>query len=406
MNTSNIAIFIDVENLTHWVKHSGPEYLFDELKEKGTTVIRKAYGNWSSNNISSLQISLDRLGFDFSHNFHPIRGKNSADIQLTIDVIECALTHPEIDCFVLATGDSDFSSLFRKLRTLGKEVIGVGPKSPLSKSVESSCSRFIFTDRVIAKPKRLTGTGYNKAAALARNTLRSLNGYADCAELKKRMIEIDSAFDEKKHGYANFRLFLEGISAIKLTPSADSLGVMAYIEMKKSPIIAHDKPAPAQANRLENKEPTVDMYLRFLRAREWHCVSKATLIKSYHQILVFPPSSRQEIESTLFKAFNSQLDSNTVRNCVTIFMKSDLFNLSLKGEAKLPENKLWKMDKRKSYIRDIDFSLLSRLLYGIQENKQIVDSAAISSILYGQYSQAELNRLISDASTQLVTLNG
>lgn len=406
MNTSNIAIFVDVENLTHWVKHSGPEYLFDELNEKGSTTVRKAYGNWSSASISSLQISLDRLGFDFSHNFHPIKGKNSADIQLTIDVIECALTHPEIDCFVLATGDSDFSSLFRKLRSLGKEVIGVGPKSPLSKSVESSCSRFIFTDRAIAKPKRLTGSGYNKAAALARNTLRNLNGYADCAELKKRMLETDSAFDEKKHGFSNFRLFLEGISAIRLTPTADTKGVMAYIEMKNPPVVNHDETSLDVPNRLENKEPTVDMYLRFLRARNWNCVSKSTLIRTYHQIITLPPSSRQEIESTLFKTFNSQLDSSTIHNCMTLFMKSDLFNLSLRGAAKLPENELWKMDKRRSYIRDIDFSLLSRLLYGIQENKQVVDSKAISSILYGQYSQNELNQLISDASTQLVTLNG
>ena len=410
MKTSNIAIFIDVENLTHWVKHSGPEYLLDELKEKGSTVVRKAYGNWSSTSISSLQISLDRLGFDFLHNFHPIRGKNSADIQLTIDVIECALTHPEIDCFVLATGDSDFSSLFRKLRSLGKEVIGVGPKSPLSKSVESSCSRFIFTDRAIAKPKRLTGSGYNKAAALARNTLRNLNGYADCTELKKRMLEIDPEFDEKKHGFVNFRLFLEGIAAIMLTTSSDTNSEVAYIDMKRPTVIAQDKDQDKldaeQPNRLENKEPIIDMYMRFLQARNWSCVSKSTLVRSYHQIVAFPPSSRQEIESTLFKAFNSQLDSNTIHHCVTIFMKSDLFNLSLRGGAEVPENKLWKMDKRKGYIRDIDFSLLSRLLYGIQENKQVVDSAAICSILYGQYSPTELGQLISDASTQLVTLNG
>lgn len=405
MQTSDIAIFIDVENLTHWVKHSGPEYLLDELKEKGSIVVRKAYGNWSSNNITSLQISLDRLGFDFSHNFHPVRGKNSADIQLTIDVIEYALTHPEIDCFVLATGDSDFSSLFRKLRTLGKEVIGVGPKSPLSKSVESSCSRFIFTDRAIAKPKRLTGSGYNKAAALTRNTLRNLNGYADCKELKKHILALDPAFDEKNHGYSNFRLFLEDISAIKLTPTTDSKGVMAYIEMKRPPIISKRTVNPNQPSRLENKEPIIDMYLRFLRARDWHCVSKTTLIRAYHQVITFPAYSRQEIESTLFKALNSQLDSSMIQNCVTIFMKSDLFNLSLKGGAQLPENKLWKMDKRGNHIRDIDFSLLSRLLYDIQENKQMVDSAIISSILYGQYSKTELNQLISDASTQVITLN-
>jgi len=220
------------------------------------------------------------------------------------------------------------------------------------------------------------------------------------------MLEINPEFDEKKHGFSNFQLFLESISAIMLTTLLDTENVMAYIDMKKPTVIAQDKLNSAELNRLENKEPTVEMYLRFLRSMNWNCVTKSILVRAYHQIVAFPPSSRQEIESTLYKIFNSQLDHHTIHNCVTIFMKSDLFNLSLKGEAELPENKLWKMDKRKGYIRDIDFSLLSRLLHGIQENKQAVDATAITSILYGQYSQAELSQLISDASTQLVTLNG
>ena len=47
---------------------------------------------------------------------------------------------------VLATGDSDFGPVFRRLRELGKGVVGVGPSSVLSTSVALSCHEFIFTD--------------------------------------------------------------------------------------------------------------------------------------------------------------------------------------------------------------------------------------------------------------------
>lgn len=47
---------------------------------------------------------------------------------------------------MLATGDSDFGPVFRRLRELGKGVVGVGPSSVLSSSVTLSCHDFILTD--------------------------------------------------------------------------------------------------------------------------------------------------------------------------------------------------------------------------------------------------------------------
>ena len=411
MNASNIAVFVDVENLTHWVKHSGPENLFEELDKKGSTIVRKAYGNWSNASISSLQVSLDRLGFDLSHNFHPISGKNSADIQFTIDVVECALRMPEIDCYVLATGDSDFSPLFRKLRNMGKEVIGVGPKSPLSKSVQSSCSHYIYTDTQ-TRPSRQTGSGYNRAAALARNTLRNLNGYAQCLELKKRMLEIDPTFDEKKHGFPTFRKFLEYIPAIRLTPISGSRDVIAYIDRKgpattaTSPENGTSKALEATPPLLENKESISDMYQRFLRTRYWHPVAKHPLLRVYHTLAELEPLSREDMENTLTDHLQDEVNWSTIRNCVTIFMKSGLFTLTLKGEEKATESKLWKLEKRENYIRDIDFSLLTRLIASIEENCQAINCTVINTLLYGHYTDGQLEQLISDASTKLTTPSG
>jgi uncharacterized LabA/DUF88 family protein len=414
MNTSKIAIFVDVENLTHWVKHSGPDDLLNELKSKGSTIVRKAYGNWSQPSISSLQVSLDHLGFDLVHSFHPISGKNSADIQLTIDVIECALSRPDIDCFILATGDSDFSSLFRKLRSMGKNIIGVGPKSPLSKSVASSCSRYIFTDAP-ERSNRLTSSGYNKASALARNTLRSLNGYAGCAELKKRMLQVDPAFDEKKHGFTTFRKFLERISAIKLTPISGSTEVMAYIQIKAAPASPAQAPAAPEAIKntpvirqelLENKESTLDMYKRFLRTHDWRIVPKHQLIRAYHLVATLNPMQRKDIEYQVSNDLVRELDVSTVRQCISIFVKSGLLDLTLEIDEAGNDHKLLSLVKNVNYLKDVDFSMLTRLLKHIDDKQQEVDEAVIAQILYNKYSESDLNRLIADARTSLSLLRG
>ena len=408
MNASKIAIFVDVENLTHWVKHSGPDDLLNELKAKGTTLVRHAYGNWSQPSISSLQVSLDRLGFDLVHSFHPISGKNSADIQLTIDVIECALTHPEINCFVLATGDSDFSSLFRKLRSMGKEIIGVGPKSPLSKSVHSSCTRYIFTDTPV-RSNRVTSTGYNKASALARNTLRSLNGYAGCAELKKRMLEIDPSFDEKKHGFTTFRRFLERISAIKLTPIGSSSEVMAYIQLKSPTVPSPEADDTSQAltvkpQLLENKESTLDMYKRFLRSHEWQLVPKHQLIRAYHLIATMQPMPRADMEYQVANDLVRELDIRTVRDCISVFIKSGLLDLTLELNEAGSDKKLLSLEKCANFLRDIDFTMLTRLLESIDDKQQEIDQPTIAQILNNTYSDEELSRLIADARTSLSLL--
>lgn len=48
MEKSKIAIFVDVENLTKWVKEDGLEKLVTDLgSSSGRIVTRKAYGVWS-----------------------------------------------------------------------------------------------------------------------------------------------------------------------------------------------------------------------------------------------------------------------------------------------------------------------------------------------------------------------
>ena len=199
MPKSKIALFIDAENLTKWIKEGGPEDLLSDLGLTGQIITRRAYGVWSQQNLVSLQSSLNQLGFELIHNFHPVSGKNSTDIQMTVDIMEHALRLKDVEWFVLATGDSDFSPLFRKLREMGKEVIGVGPKSPLSESVKTSCSRYIYTD-ITTKTNILD---YDAAANLVEKILSNESEPILLGLLKVTLLNTNPAFNEKDLGYSS-----------------------------------------------------------------------------------------------------------------------------------------------------------------------------------------------------------
>jgi hypothetical protein len=235
MKSSKIAIFIDVENLTPWVKEDGPEKLLSEISPTGQTIVRRAYGNWTNQNLFNFQGNLNRSGFELIHNYHPISGKNSSDIQLTIDVMEYALRLNDVEWFVLATGDSDFSPLFRRLREIGKEVIGVGPRSALSESVKTSCSRYIYTD-ITQETIKLA---LDDAIDLVEKALKTFEEPAPYSSLKSVMINIDSAFDEKALGFKSFSEFLKSIDSIDLVRSEDAKTWLAAPKLSKMTTSIH-----------------------------------------------------------------------------------------------------------------------------------------------------------------------
>lgn len=216
-----IAIFLDAENLTEWITNNGVEKLISELSAIGQCIVRRAYGKWGSN--TKLQEILNKQGFEFIHTFHPVSGKNSADIQLIVDAMEYATQIEELHWFALATGDSDFSPLFRRLREIGKEVIGVGPQSPLSDSVKTSCSRFIYTDNKEKEKIKNSSKKTNNQALpkkyidLVEQTLKHFDeDLIHCSKLKNAILNIDSAFNEKTIGFKSFTTFLKKIPSLKV----------------------------------------------------------------------------------------------------------------------------------------------------------------------------------------------
>lgn len=370
MPKSKIALFIDAENLTKWIKEAGPEDLLSDLGLTGQIITRRAYGVWSQPNLISLQSSLNQLGFELIHSFHPVSGKNSTDIQMTVDVMEHALRLKDVEWFVLATGDSDFSPLFRKLREMGKEVIGVGPKSPLSESVKTSCSRYIYTD---SSPKNSI-FDYDAAADLVEKTLTNESEPIHLGLLKNTLLNSNPAFSEKSLGYSSFLQFINSIDSVKTRKSETNLDWFA--EINRDPI-------KKQANNVTSqKTATIETYTRILRELNWRLVSKDTIVQLHAKLRFAPVSDRSSLIELLLKEMSlnrPDITPTEIRKALAIFIKSSLLVENDK------DHKKWVYLYDSEYRHRIDKEIIARLVSGCKDSNIEFDLNQVKELLYGVY---------------------
>lgn len=99
-------------------------------RDYGNAVLRRAYANWATPQFGRYQQDLAMNGVDLIQlaRFGAAQ-KNAADIRITVDATETLIIHPEINVFVLVSGDGDYTPLVQRLREYGKHVVGVGTES-------------------------------------------------------------------------------------------------------------------------------------------------------------------------------------------------------------------------------------------------------------------------------------
>lgn len=95
-----IALLIDCEN----AKPGSIDGILSELAERGTTNIRRAYGNWKKQ--SGWEAKLHPFAIQPIQQFAYTKGKNAIDMGMAIDAMDVLYTEP-IDCFALVTSDSE-----------------------------------------------------------------------------------------------------------------------------------------------------------------------------------------------------------------------------------------------------------------------------------------------------------
>jgi len=395
-----VAIFVDTENLTQWVKSGQLSALMKELGTRGRVEIRRAYARWSHPSVTSYQATLNQLGFELINSFHPVSGKNSADMQMAVDVMQYA-TRDDLRCIALATGDSDFSPLFRRLREMGKEVIGVGPCSALSQVVENSCSRFIYTDtkkKTPAGSSRQSGKALSLKAAtsLLKATLKALDGPVNASELKNRMVASNTAFNEKQLGFKRFCDFVRAIPGVALKEEASRWCVSLDITEAKA-TSARTVPAPQGIVNVEVCAPA-DMYRQVLRRKHWHlppCGSFRQIVTALSDASA-RPMPRTEICTQIAQLCDGTITTSDVRHAVELFYKIGISQYAGKNEE---GKSLWHVTPVSvdEAIRAADTGMLVRLFSGLKEDALPFEAAHVTPLLLDRYDEKELAILLDNA---------
>lgn len=160
----NLAIFCDFENVALGARDTKypefkVEWVLERLLDKGKVVVKKAYCDWDR--YKGARRALHEAAFELIEVPHvSYSGKNSADIRLVVDALDLCYTKQHVDCFVIISGDSDFSPLVSKLRENDKTVIGLGVKNSSSDLLIENCDDFIYYDDIVrekTRPKKKSG---------------------------------------------------------------------------------------------------------------------------------------------------------------------------------------------------------------------------------------------------------
>ena len=150
----NIAVFIDFDNIEIGVKttlgqHFDVGTILDAIKERGEVVTKIAYADWTRAGEYSRTLTQHAIRL-VQRNLTPGGDKNGADINLALDALEMAFTHPHINAYVIVGGDSDFLSLVEKLKQYDKKVFVVGGRAFTSVILQRNCHEFIAYENLPA----------------------------------------------------------------------------------------------------------------------------------------------------------------------------------------------------------------------------------------------------------------
>ncbi|MCA0899132.1 NYN domain-containing protein [Microbulbifer agarilyticus] len=243
-----IAVLIDADN----AQYAKVKAILDEISAHGHIVIKRAYGDWSSDYLKNWKKSLNELAIQPVQQFAYTTGKNSTDASMIIDAMDL-LYSKRFDAFALVSSDSDFTKLASRLREDEMFVFGVGErKTPIS--FRNSCDDFIFTenlgsDEVITAAKATDKPKEQEAKASLNDPSELIplltkaweqyqddNGWANVSVAGSFLKRSMPDFDPRSYGASKFSQLLESLKGkLEITKKKGNGNQIAYkVKPKKN----------------------------------------------------------------------------------------------------------------------------------------------------------------------------
>ena len=202
---TKLAVLIDADNIQATVLAK----ILSEASKYGTTTIKRAYGDWTTQSLTSWKKVLHVHAVRPMQQFSYTTGKNSTDCALIIDAMDL-LHGGKIDGFCLVSSDSDFTRLATRIREAGMAVYGFG-KENTPQAFVAACDNFVFTEALSSKSKKspppktpppeATNSELQKLLQLSISTTAKEDGWAHISAVGGAAKANDPAFKPKNFGH-------------------------------------------------------------------------------------------------------------------------------------------------------------------------------------------------------------
>ncbi|NLJ54473.1 MAG: NYN domain-containing protein [Intrasporangiaceae bacterium] len=272
--STRIAVLIDCDNVS--ARHA--EAVLEELAKYGTPTVKRAYGDWTTTQLTGWKSELHRHAIQPVQQFAYTFGKNSSDSALIIDAMDL-LWQGNVEAFALVSSDSDFTRLATRLRESGKRVLGLGArKTP--ESLRRAVDQFIFLEVLQdqsgadgtgqgsgtgpaasgedngdsgsdgGRPGRDSGSGINLESALTKavNATSGDDGWSRLGAIGRHLSRAHADFDPRDFGHQRLGSLVAEQPYLETTGQGSSLQVR--LKQRRSPAkkAAAQSPATKAAN--------------------------------------------------------------------------------------------------------------------------------------------------------------
>jgi uncharacterized LabA/DUF88 family protein len=240
-NNEKLAVLIDADNAQAAVIQE----LLAEVSRYGTATIKRAYGDWTTQNLKGWKEVLHKLAIQPIQQFAYTTGKNSTDASLIIDAMDVLHTG-SVDGFCLVSSDSDFTRLATRIREAGLVVYGFGERKTPEPFV-AACDKFIYTEILRAKPDEPKAEEVAAEVAelpkLKPMVLTALDataredGWSTLAALGSQLTRNHPSFDPRNYGVAKLGELMrkQGWLEVKEVPMGEGstqVHVHVYVRRK------------------------------------------------------------------------------------------------------------------------------------------------------------------------------
>jgi uncharacterized LabA/DUF88 family protein len=269
----DLAVFIDWENIyistvSEYNSKPNVSAILEKAREYGRIVSATAYADWTDGDFRDAPPTLYSNGISpryISARYFPggrsqKRRTNSIDVMLAVECADFLHNHPQVNTYVLVTGDGDFIPLVSLLRSRGKTVVVLGVSEATSYHLIESADHFISYASLLEEeraarardrqPKKKAPDPY-KELVRAVEVLKKGSKTRVLGQVKQQMIVQLGSFDERNVGFKKFKDFVVEAERRGLVNTVDQdFELQVYLPDEKVPELT--------GSDLASEEPKVD----------------------------------------------------------------------------------------------------------------------------------------------------